>query len=79
MFTRRVGGLPFRQGGRAVSELQLCSIRDIAKLMAIDVRTVYRRVAEKDFPRPMKLGHSSRWLVSEVAAYLERKKRERGQ
>lgn len=36
--------------------------------------TVYRLVAEKDLPPPVKIGAKSAWPTSEVAALVERLK-----
>lgn len=41
--------------------------------------TIYAEIKAKRFPEPVKLGRSSRWSEAEVDAWIEARKRERGQ
>ena len=40
--------------------------------------TVYKHIKEGKLPRPIKLGHASRWFEHEINAVLERAAAERG-
>jgi prophage regulatory protein len=39
--------------------------------------TIYAEIKAGNFPKPVKLGRSSRWLESEIDAYIEGLKRVR--
>lgn len=41
--------------------------------------TIYAEINAGNFPAPVKLGRSSRWPESEIDAWIEARKRERGQ
>ena len=41
--------------------------------------TIYAEIKAGRFPEPVKLGRSSRWPESEIDAWIEDRKRERGQ
>ena len=58
---------------------RLLSLREAAAVLGVSVRGVYRLVQrEPGFPQMVHCGASSRVLSSELAAYIERLKRERG-
>lgn len=51
------------------------SLVDLATLVDILQRSrasIYRDIQNKTFPKPLKLGRSSRWKLSEVDAVIER-------
>lgn len=50
----------------------------VAELLGVCRRTVERRIAEGLLPQPVKVGRASCLPESEVHAYIERIKRERG-
>jgi predicted DNA-binding transcriptional regulator AlpA len=52
----------------------LLNIRESAELTGISTATLWRRVADGTFPKPVKLGSLSRWPRSELVAALERLK-----
>lgn len=56
---------------------QLLKLGEVAKLLGVQKRTVYRLIASDALPQPVKVGRSSRMPGSDVSAYLERIKRER--
>ena len=51
---------------------KLIDAEQIAGLLAISERHLARLVHDGEFPKPMKLGHSARWLASDYNAYVER-------
>ena len=58
---------PMSPGGNA-----LLTLKEIARQFAVSRRTVEREIARGNFPRPIKIGHASRFEPDAVAAYLER-------
>lgn len=50
----------------------LYSIPDAAKMLAVSRRTLEREIASGRFPRPLKIGRSSRVSHGDVASYLEK-------
>ena len=50
---------------------QLLTVRDVAAMLAVSVRTVWRLSATGALPRPLRLGTKTlRWRLSDVRAYL---------
>ena len=58
---------------------RLLKIKEVAVLLGICVRGVWRLIAVGVLPQPVHVGASARLPESEVMAYIERLKRERGQ
>jgi predicted DNA-binding transcriptional regulator AlpA len=50
---------------------------DVATLLAISVRCVWRLVASGDLPRPIKLGGSTRWRACDLEAFIAECRAER--
>ena len=48
----------------------LCAA-DLARLLGISERTVWRLDSAGSLPRPIRLGRSVRWRMAEVQAWLE--------
>lgn len=48
----------------------LLRVSDVAALLAISVRCVWRLVASGDLPRPIKLGGSTRWRACDLEAFI---------
>jgi prophage regulatory protein len=44
----------------------------IAEKLGVSTRTLWRWIQEKIFPKPIKIGRSTRWLESDVVAYIDR-------
>lgn len=42
----------------------------VAALFSCSRKTVWRRVSDGTLPRPVKLGHATRWLRSEIDAVI---------
>jgi prophage regulatory protein len=50
----------------------------VSAITALPASTLYRKVAAGEFPAPIKLGESaSGWLLSEVEAWIEDRRKER--
>lgn len=56
----------------------LLKIEEVAKMLAVTERTVWRLKAAKAFPQPVRIGHSTRWFWSDIQDYLEKLKQARG-
>jgi excisionase family DNA binding protein len=54
-------------------------VKEVAVLLGICARGVWRLIASGVLPRPVHVGRCACLLESEVRAYMERIKRERGQ
>lgn len=47
-------------------------IRDVQKVTGLCRSSIYAKIAQSEFPRPIKLGErASGWLASEVSAWLK--------
>jgi prophage regulatory protein len=49
---------------------RLISIDEVMDRVGIQRSTIYALVGSKAFPPPVKIGRASRWLVSEVDAFI---------
>ena len=52
-------------------EDQFIDMAFITRLLGVSDKWIYRLIKEGIFPKPIKLGRSSRWLQSEVEAWLQ--------
>lgn len=52
-------------------EDQLIDMAFITKLLKMTDKWVYKLIKDGIFPKPIKLGRSSRWLKSEVETWLQ--------
>lgn len=59
-----------------VSE-RFISLQELAKLLSVNARTVYRLIQSGLIPKPVKIGHSVRFPVSDVEMYIEHLKESR--
>lgn len=50
---------------------QLVDMRFLTKLTGLTDKWFYKLIKDDDFPKPVKLGRSSRWLKSEVENWLQ--------
>ncbi|MBN9334913.1 AlpA family transcriptional regulator [Devosia sp.] len=49
----------------------LLKAREVQAMLGICHASLYRRIAEGMLPKPVKLGRSSRWVLSDVLAAVE--------
>ena len=55
-----------------MSDTTLVSIQDVAKRLDVSVRSVWRLTGgNPDFPKPIKIGRSTRFVLAEVDSYVE--------
>ncbi|MBO1915974.1 MULTISPECIES: helix-turn-helix transcriptional regulator [Providencia] len=50
---------------------QLVDMKFITKLTGLTDKWFYKLIQDGEFPKPIKLGRSSRWLRSEVEQWLQ--------
>lgn len=57
---------------------RLLSVTEVATILTISAREVWRRADSGELPRPIRLGaRTRRWLLEEIEAVIERAKRQR--
>jgi predicted DNA-binding transcriptional regulator AlpA len=52
---------------------QLVTMTFITQLTGLTDKWFYKLIKNGEFPKPIKLGRSSRWLESEVEAWLQQR------
>jgi len=57
----------------------MLTLDKVAELLSVTKRTVYRLIAKGELAMPHKIGHSVRFFVSDVTAYFEKLKGQRGE
>ena len=58
--------------GRNATDAEYLNRRGVADLLQTSVRWVSYRVAQGDFPRPLKIGNLSRWRRRDILDAVER-------
>ena len=48
----------------------LLDVRDAATLLRVSTRTIWKLVAVKELPPPIRIGGARRWLKSDMHAYI---------
>jgi excisionase family DNA binding protein len=48
----------------------LLSVQDLAALLNISVRTVWRQDSSGQMPRPVRIGRTVRWFEEEILAWV---------
>ncbi|APG20950.1 Rha family transcriptional regulator [Kosakonia radicincitans] len=56
---------------RTLLEDQFVDMAFITRLTGLTDKWFYKLIKDGEFPKPIKLGRSSRWLQSEVEAWLQ--------
>lgn len=70
---------PVILAGGCMEPAKLLRVQEVAHLLTISVREVWRRADSGDLPKPLRLGGKvRRWLREEIEAIIERAKRQRG-
>lgn len=49
---------------------RLLNLHEVTQLTALSRATVYRAIANGDFPPPVKIGRVSRWPASEISSFV---------
>jgi len=50
---------------------RLIRIRDVSDRTGLQRATIYKRVANGAFPKPVKIGSASRWVESDIQSWIE--------
>ena len=53
------------------SSILLWSLRTLTSSLQISRSQIYQLIQEEKFPKPLKLGRSSRWLKSDIHKWIE--------
>lgn len=56
---------------RQLSGPKLLRIADVAERLSMSRGTIYRKIKEGTFPQPKKLGHSVRWVATDIEAWID--------
>ena len=56
---------------RADVERQLLSIKEVAEMVGFSPATIYRRLSEGEFPRPVKVGNKTLWKRQSILDWLD--------
>jgi excisionase family DNA binding protein len=59
-------------------DVRFLSIKEVAVLLGICSRSVYRLIAAGELPQPVKVGNASRWTDAEIRAFQQRLLKGRG-
>lgn len=51
---------------------RLLDMKEVCRLLSRSPASIYRDITRGAFPRPVKLGGSSRWRLSDVNAIIEK-------
>ncbi|NII73201.1 prophage regulatory protein [Dyella sp. SG562] len=62
-----------------MTEKRLIPLPEVTRLTGLKRTAIYERIARKEFPPVIKLGSTSRWLLSEVEAWIDQKVAARNQ
>ncbi len=52
-------------------EERLLTLREVVDLVSFKRSTIYKFIREGTFPRPLKIGRSSRWKLSDIKKWME--------
>lgn len=53
------------------SDYSYLTARDVCEMLQLNRSTIYRQIKQGIFPKPTKIGNSSRWKFSEIKAFLD--------
>ena len=49
----------------------LISADELARLLGISTRTIWRRLSGGEIPKPVRLGKSVRWRLADIEAWID--------
>jgi prophage regulatory protein len=49
----------------------LLSIKEVTQIVGFKTSTIYKFIKTKNFPKPIKIGRSSRWKFSDVKKWIK--------
>lgn len=50
---------------------RLLSAKEVSKLVGFNVDWIYKKIAKGEFPKPIKIGRSSRWQYTEIMQWID--------
>lgn len=57
---------------KAYSEQQLLNVSEVAELLGVDERTVWRLLSKKAMPEALRFGGNTRWKYCHVRDWIDR-------
>jgi len=57
--------------------MKLLTLKEVMEKTSFKKSTIYKFIKTKDFPKPLKIGTSSRWLENEVDSWIKHQITER--
>lgn len=55
------------------SQPQMIDVREVATILSISTRSVWRLVSRGDLPQPIRLGRTVRWRSTDIDRWIEDK------
>jgi prophage regulatory protein len=49
----------------------MIDVREVASILSISTRSVWRLVATGELPQPVRFGRSARWRLADIEAWIE--------
>lgn len=59
------------ESNNTTEKAQLLTVEDVAGLLKLHVRSVWRAASAGLLPKPIKVGGSTRWRLVDIQAYIE--------
>jgi len=53
-------------------EEKLLTLNDVVQIVGFKKSTIYKFIKSKNFPKPVKIGYSSRWRLSDIQKWMEK-------
>ena len=54
-------------------------LTEVMEKVGLRRSAIYDKISRREFPAPVKIGSASRWLASEVAAWMDEMVQDRGE
>ena len=52
-------------------EEKLLILKEVVNIVSFKRSTIYKFIKQGSFPKPLKIGYSSRWKMSEIRQWME--------
>lgn len=63
----------------AFDNVKLLKAEQVAELLSVHVRSVWRQASVGELPSPIRIGGATRWRLAEILDYIERQSQSGGQ